>query len=53
MTEIFLLVLAICYLIYRIVFEVPKSIKKLEDKIDLLNLQLQKIEAKLNQINNN
>lgn len=50
MTEIFLIILGIGYLIYKIAFRVPKDVKKLEDKIDMLKLHLQEIELKLNQI---
>lgn len=36
-----LIILVIIFLIYRVAFEVPKEIKKLEDKIDILKLHLQ------------
>jgi hypothetical protein len=51
MTEIFLLVAGFCYLIYIVAFKVPKDIKKVEDKVDLLQLHIREIELKLNQIN--
>jgi hypothetical protein len=50
MVEVFLIILGIGYLIYRVAFRVPKDIKKLEDKVDMLNLHLQEIELKLNQL---
>ncbi|SHJ69434.1 hypothetical protein SAMN02745975_02650 [Geosporobacter subterraneus DSM 17957] len=50
MAEIFLIIIGIGYLIYKVAFGVPKDIKKLEDKVDLLKLHLQEIELKLNQI---
>lgn len=50
MAEIFLIILGIGYLIYRVAFQVPKDIKRLEDKIDMLKLHLQEIEIKLNQL---
>lgn len=45
-----LILLGIAFFIYRVAFEVPREIKKLEDKIDILKLHLQEIELKLNQI---
>jgi hypothetical protein len=50
MAELFLIIMGIGYLIYRIAFQVPKDIKKLEDKIDMLKLHLKEIEIKLNQV---
>jgi len=50
MAETFLLVLGFCYLIYTVAFKVPKDIKKVEDKVDLLQLQLKEINLKLSQI---
>lgn len=46
----FLIVLVILLLIYQIVFVIPKSIGKLEEKIDILKLHLQEIEIRLNEI---
>ena len=51
MTEMFLLVFGFCYLIYIVAIKVPKDIKKVEDKVDLLLLHIKEIELKLNQIN--
>ena len=51
MTELFLLVFGFCYLIYIVAIRVPKDIKKVEDKVDLLLLHIKEIELKLNQIN--
>ena len=48
MAEIFLILLGIGYLIYRVAFGVPKDIKKLEEKIDMQTLDLKEIELKLN-----
>lgn len=45
-----LIILVIIFFIYRVAFEVPKEIKKLEDKIDILKLHLQEIELKLDQL---
>ena len=50
MAETALLIMGIIYLIYRIAFEVPNGIKKLEEKIDKQNLQLKEIELILNQL---
>lgn len=52
MAETSLIILGILYLIYRVAFQVPKDIKKLEDKVDMLKLYLQEVELKLNQIDN-
>ncbi|MCY6960002.1 hypothetical protein [Clostridium brassicae] len=51
MAEVFLILLVLGYLIYKVTFEVPKDIKRIEDKIDILKLHLQEIELKLDQIN--
>lgn len=50
MAETILIILGICYLIYRVAFGVPKDIKKLEDKVDILKLHLQEIGLKLDQL---
>jgi hypothetical protein len=50
MAEVFLILLVIGYFIYRVTFEAPKGINKLEDEIELVNLHLQEIELKLNQL---
>jgi len=47
--ELFLILVGTGYLIYRVAFGVPKDIKRLEQKIDMLNLHIQEIELKLNQ----
>ncbi len=49
MVELFLILVGTGYLIYRVAFGVPKDIKRLEQKIDMLNLHIQEIELKLNQ----
>ncbi|WMJ81887.1 hypothetical protein RBU49_06470 [Clostridium sp. MB40-C1] len=51
MAETFLILLVLGYFIYKVTFEVPKDIKRIEDKIDILKLYLQEIELKLDQIN--
>jgi hypothetical protein len=51
MAETFLLVLGFCYFIYISAIKVPKDIKKVEDKVDLLQLQLKEINLKLSQMN--
>jgi hypothetical protein len=48
--EVVLILLVIGYLIYRVPFEVPKGINKLENEIEMVNLHLQEIELKLNQL---
>ncbi|MCG8538374.1 MAG: hypothetical protein MJA82_00350 [Clostridia bacterium] len=45
-----LIIFLIGYLIYKVTFQVPRDIKKLGDKIDILKLHLQEIELKLNQL---
>lgn len=45
-----LVILAMLFFIYRVAFEVPTEIKKLEDKIDILKLHLQEVELKLDQL---
>ena len=50
MAEAAIVIMGIVYLIYRVAFEVPKDIKKLEEKIDKQNLHLQEIELLLNQL---
>lgn len=47
MFEIVLLLLLTIYLIYIIVFQIPRNIKKMEDKIDRLSLQIKEINLKL------
>lgn len=49
MVELFLILIGTGYLIYIVAFGVPKDIKRLEQKIDMLNLHIQEIELKLNQ----
>ncbi|SKA98274.1 hypothetical protein SAMN05443428_12812 [Caloramator quimbayensis] len=49
MAEIVLIILGIIYLIYKVAFKVPKDIKRLESKIDNLQLHLKEIELKLSQ----
>lgn len=51
MAEIFLLVLGFCYLVYVVAFVVPSKIKKVEEKVDLLQLQLKEIQATLDKVN--
>ncbi|EYE87752.1 hypothetical protein Q428_11705 [Fervidicella metallireducens AeB] len=46
----FLILLVILLLIYQVVFVIPKSIVKLEEKIDILRLHMQEIEIRLNEI---
>lgn len=46
----FLIFLGTGYFIYRVAFEVPKDINKIEYEVDMVNLHLQEIELKLNQI---
>ncbi|WP_156936341.1 hypothetical protein [Clostridiisalibacter paucivorans] len=53
MTLTFLILFGVCYLIYKVAFEIPKNINNIEDKIDILKLHLQEIELKLNKINDN
>lgn len=50
MEEITLILLGVGYLIYKVAFKVPKDIKKLDEKIDMLNLHLKEIEIKLSQL---
>jgi hypothetical protein len=50
MTETFLIILGIIYLVYKVAFGVPKDIKKLESKVDNLQLHLKEIELKLIQL---
>ncbi|QZY56471.1 hypothetical protein [Crassaminicella profunda] len=50
MAETLLIMLGILYLIYRVAFRIPKDIKRIEDKIDMLKLHLQEIELKLNEL---
>lgn len=50
MEEITLILLGVGYLVYKIAFKVPKDIKKLDEKIDMLNLHLKEIEIKLSQL---
>lgn len=45
-----LLIMGIGYLVYRIAFQVPKDIKRTEEKIDMLELQLKEINIELNEI---
>ena len=45
-----IIIIGILYLIYMAAFEVPKYIKKLEGKVDMLNLHLKEIELRLNQL---
>lgn len=47
MFETVLLLLVAVYLIYTITFQIPNNIKKMEDKIDKLSLQLKEINIKL------
>ncbi|MCT4621116.1 MAG: hypothetical protein N4A62_17230 [Marinisporobacter sp.] len=49
MAETLLIIMGIVYLIYRVAFRIPKDIKRIEDKIDMLKLHLQEIELKLNE----
>ena len=53
MGELFLILLLCSYIIYRVAFVVPKDIRRVEEKIDMLKLHLQEIELKLNEINKN
>ena len=50
MAETLLIILGIIYLVYKVAFEVPKYIKKLECKVDNLQLHLKEIELKLSQL---
>lgn len=50
MAETLLIILGIIYLVYKVAFEVPKYIKKLEFKVDNLQLHLKEIELKLSQL---
>lgn len=50
MVEIFLVLLGVGYLIYRVAFEIPKQIKATEEKVDILKLHLQEIKLTLNEI---
>jgi predicted Holliday junction resolvase-like endonuclease len=45
-----LIIIAVLFLIYRVAFEVPKDIKNLENKIDMLKFHLHEIELKLTQL---
>ena len=45
-----LIIFFIGYLIYKVIFEIPRDIKKLGDKIYMLKLHQQEIELKLNQL---
>jgi hypothetical protein len=45
-----IIILGIIYLIYKVAFGVPKDIKKLESKVDNLQLQLKEINFKLSQL---
>lgn len=51
MTEIFLLLLGFGYLIYKITIEIPRDIKRVEEKVDILKLHLQEISIKIDKIN--
>lgn len=51
MAEIILTILGIIYLIYKVAFGVPKDIKRLESKVDNLQLHIKEIELKLNELN--
>lgn len=50
LAEIFLIIMGIGYLIYKVAFEVPKDIKRLENKMDKIDLQLQEILFRLNKL---
>lgn len=50
MEQITLILLGVGYLVYRVAFKVPKDIKKLEEKVDMLNLHLKEIEIMLSQL---
>jgi hypothetical protein len=45
-----IIILGIIFLIYRVAFEVPKDVKNLENKIDILKLHLQEIEIRLTEL---
>ncbi|MCY6372641.1 hypothetical protein [Clostridium ganghwense] len=53
MAETLLIILGIGYLIYRVTFGISKDIKRVEGKIDMLNLHLKEMEMKLNQLEKN
>ncbi|MCT4563980.1 MAG: hypothetical protein N4A68_06615 [Maledivibacter sp.] len=51
MMEIFLMLLGFGYLIYKIAIEIPRDIKRVEEKVDILKLHLQEISIKMDKIN--
>lgn len=50
MGQLFLILSVVGYLIYRIAFEVPKNVKKTEEKIDALKTQMRRLEIQLKEI---
>ena len=50
MYVIILIILGITYLIYRIAFIVPRDIRRVENKVDMVKFHLQEIELRLNEI---
>lgn len=50
MEIIFIIGVTIIYLIYKIGFEAPKNLKRIENQIDTLNLNVKEIEYRLIQI---
>lgn len=51
MENLYIILFGIACLIYIIAIKLPRDIKKVENKVDVLQLHLKEIELKLNQIN--
>ena len=50
MAELFLALLLIGYLLYIIAFRIPNLMKKTEEKIDILKLNIHEVQIRLNEI---
>jgi hypothetical protein len=50
MELIFLTILGTGYLIYKIAFIIPRDIRSVENKVDMVKFHLQEIELRLNEI---
>ena len=50
MVELFLAFLLVAYLFYIIAFRIPNQMKKTEEKIDILKLNIQEVQIRINEI---
>ncbi|QUH26009.1 hypothetical protein [Serpentinicella alkaliphila] len=50
MAEIFLALLVAVYIFYIVAFQIPNQIKSIEEKIDILKLNIHEVQIRINEI---